>query len=130
VTAWGFLSLPMLHIVVERWWIRDSFCPAESAWRAVILDPALGITSAADATPWEAIVRAAAHLALKRCGQDEPSQAREDLASLVARARTAMDGAARGRADALTLTAPPVKRRTRSSSRGRRAAKAAERTLP
>lgn len=79
-----------MHIVLERWWIRDGFCPPDVAWRAVIVGTGLGITSAADETPWRAIARAGAYLALKRCGVFEPMQAQEPLEALVARAQLAL----------------------------------------
>ena len=99
----------LLNVVVERWWIRDSWSHADLAWRAVICDPALGVTSAADASPWLALARAAAHHTLKRFGLDEPSQAREELGTLVDRARRAAAQAV----DALVLApaAQPARRR-------------------
>ncbi len=115
-----------LHIVVERWWIRDGFCPPDYAWRAVISDPEseLGITSAADASPWRAIARAGAYLALKRCGAHEPSQAQEELGALVERARQTVESYA-----SVVCIRRPRQRASKAGSTRTKRASLAERRL-
>jgi hypothetical protein len=78
-----------LEVVIERSWIRDGHNPADALWRALILAPGVGIVSAAESSPWRAIARAGAHLVLRRRGLDRPTQAQEDLSSLMARAQAA-----------------------------------------
>lgn len=98
-----------MEIVLERSWIRDGHNPVDALWRALILAPGIGIVSAAESSPWRAIARAGAHLALRRRGLDRPSQAQEDLASLVARARAAEAAYA-----ALEAPRPQQRRRRRA----------------
>jgi hypothetical protein len=75
----------MTDVVLERGWIADS----DLLWLAVITVPGHGRVSAADETPWRAITRAWAHVVLRQHGLDTPSLAREELSTLVARARAA-----------------------------------------
>ena len=85
-----------LEIEVTR---RDD-APAEYAWRAVVLDSSVGITSTSDETAWRAVARAIAIFALRRRGCYRPLLEREDLESLMARARAAEAGVRRIRATA------------------------------
>jgi hypothetical protein len=94
-----------LDVTIERWWIRDAHNPHDLAWRAIISGTGLGITSAADSTPWRALARCLAHLELKRHGLDAPAQAQEELTSIMARARAAA-------ALAKSMAAPARRRRT------------------
>ena len=95
----------MIDVIIERWWIRDAHNPRDLAWRAVIGHPQLGITSAADSTPWRALARCLAHFTLRRHGLDRPSPTQEELSSLMARAR-----AAQAMADAMAAPEPMRRR--------------------
>jgi hypothetical protein len=90
----------VIDIVLERGWIEDR----DLAWRAHALVPGVGRVSAADETPWRAVARVGAHVTLRQLGIDVPSLAREELTSLIARARVAR---------ALSQSAPAPKQRRR-----------------
>jgi hypothetical protein len=94
----------VIEIVVKHGWIAIP----ENAWRAVVLHPSVGITSASDSTAWRAVARTIAVFALKR-GLHQPSQAQEDLSSLMARARAAEAAYA-----ALEAPRPQQRRRRRA----------------